>query len=474
MAEPPDEHATFKLDVPAGSAGSAALDTSQHVSLVAVTREGTKEHVLARGKSCTIGRGEDCELHVAEKSISRHHVRVTYSKGGELIAEDLGSANGTRIGGHVLGEGDTHIIVAGDVLQIGTVYVVVERVGLGAGASSAGAGASSTGPGASLSALVATSTGMDALHALVDRVAKSTLSVLLLGETGAGKEVLAQRIHDLSPRASRPFLKLNCAALSESLLESELFGHERGAFTGAVATKLGLLETADTGTIFLDEVGELPASLQAKLLRVLEERKVLRVGALKPKEIDVRFVAATNRDLVAEVEAGRFRRDLYFRLNGISLFIPPLRERASEIEPLALRFAAAAAKAQGRTVMPTFSMRARLALEAHPWPGNVRELKNVIERAIVLTDNDVLDEADVGLHGVPGASGSTAAPPMTTERATGALKEEVDALEHRRILDALASCDGNQTAAAKLLGISRGTLVSRLERFGVSRPRKKR
>jgi two-component system, NtrC family, response regulator AtoC len=455
--QPPDEHATLKLDAPSSS---FAVLESQRIAIVAVTREGTTQHVLARGKACTIGRGEDCELHVAERSISRQHVRLTYSAGGALVAEDLGSANGTRIGGRVLGKGETLAMAAGDVLQMGAVYVVVERVGLGAAATTPAA--------ATPSSLVATTTGMDALHALVDRVAKSVLSILLLGETGAGKEVLAQRIHDLSPRAARPFLKLNCAALSESLLESELFGHERGAFTGAVQAKPGLLETADTGTIFLDEVGELPLPLQAKLLRVLEDRKVLRVGALKSKDIDVRFVAATNRDLLAEVAAGRFRRDLYFRLNGITLFIPPLRERVSEIEPLALRFAAGAAKAQGRTTAPSFTMRARLALETQPWPGNVRELKNVIERTIVLTDKEVLDESDLGLEGTPGAG----APPAA-ERATGPLKEEIDTLEQRRILDALASCGGNQTQAAKLLGISRGTLVSRLERFGVSRPRKK-
>jgi transcriptional regulator of acetoin/glycerol metabolism len=186
------------------------------------------------------------------------------------------------------------------------------------------------------------------LDKLVDRLAAGTINVLLLGETGAGKEVFAEKIHRRSPRADKPFLRLNCAALSEQLLESELFGYEKGAFTGAVAAKPGLLETADGGTVFLDELADLPATLQAKLLRVLEDRAVLRVGALKPRAVDVRFVSATNRDLEIEMNRGAFRKDLYFRLGAATLMIPPLRERPSEIAPLAQRFVAQFAKQLGR------------------------------------------------------------------------------------------------------------------------------
>ena len=447
----PDEHATLRLDP---RARPGASDAPESVTVLVVTRDGKLEHVLSRGGTCVIGRSDTADLQVPDPSISRQHVRLSYSKEGVLLVEDLGSANGTAVGARVLAAGQSGELVPGDVLEIGAVFVVIDRVGLHAGDTPR-------------SVRRPPSSTMEALHALVARVAKSMLSVLVLGETGAGKEVLAQRLHDLSPRAARPLLRLNCAALAEQLLESELFGHERGAFTGAVQAKVGLLETADGGTIFLDEIGELPLSLQAKLLRVLEDRKVLRVGALKPKEIDVRFVAATNRDPLAEIAAGRFRQDLYFRLNGISIFIPPLRERIGEIEPLALKFAAAAAKAHGRSAAPTFTLRARLALETFPWPGNVRELKNVIERAVVLAESDVLDAADLGLGVVPGGSNAVVA------AQPGQLKDDVGALEQRRILDALAECDGNQTRAAKLLGISRGTLVSRLERFGVSRPRKK-
>jgi DNA-binding NtrC family response regulator len=429
-----DEQATLRLE---SSAEPEIPAPRARVTLVIVTREGKQEHVLERGASCTIGRADGCDVPVNDRSISRRHVKLSLANDGVVHVEDLGSANGTRVGQQKLGPGERGTLLPGDVLEIGSVFIVVDRVGL-----------RDTDPPRP----VATSSSMEVLQGLVTRVAKSNLSVLILGETGAGKEVLAARVHNLSPRAEKPFLKLNCAALAEQLLESELFGHERGAFTGAVQAKPGLLETADTGTIFLDEIGEMPLPLQAKLLRVLEDRQVLRVGALKPRTIDVRFVAATNRDLVAESAAGRFRQDLYFRLNGISLFLPPLRQRIAEIEPLALRFAS------GRT----FTDRARRALESYPWPGNVRELKNVIERAVVLSDREVLDAEDLGLE-------APKAPPAEA----GLLKDDVDALEQRRILDVLAQCEGNQTKAAKMLGISRGTLITRMEKFGVARPRKK-
>lgn len=448
----PDELATLRLD---SETGAGEGEAPAHVTLVVFKPDEKIEHVLARGETCTIGRSDECDVHVAHPSISRRHVRITHGDDGALFVEDLGSANGTTIGGNRLQPGERGAVKRGEVIALGKVFVVADRAGTHAG----GRIHSISGRGAERGA-----SPMAALEALVERVAKSTLSVLVLGETGAGKEVLAERIHQLSPRADKPLLRINCAALSEQLLESELFGHERGAFTGAVSSKMGLLESADGGTVFLDEVGELPLSTQAKLLRVLEDRKVLRVGGLKPKQVDVRFIAATNRDVLAQIAEGRFRQDLYFRLNGMSLFIPPLRSRVEEIEPLAKKFAAEAAKGRGRAAPPTFTRRAKAMLEGHAWPGNVRELRNVIERAIVLADGDVLDAEDLAL-----AMG----PSLEDAGGRGQLKEDVEALEHRRILAALAECDGNQTRAAKMLGIARGTLVSRLERFGVARPRKK-
>ncbi len=311
---------------------------------------------------------------------------------------------------------------------------------------------------------------MAALYRLVDRIAPSNINVLLLGETGVGKEVLSSELHRRSKRAKGPFLRLNCAALNESLLESELFGHVKGAFTSAIKDKEGLLESAQGGTVFLDEVGEMPASTQAKLLRVLEERKTTRVGALQPTPIDVRFIFATNRDLEAEVARGAFRSDLYFRVNGISLLIPPLRERVAEIEPLARQFLSAAAEREGRPV-PTLCADAIATLQAWPWPGNIRELKNVIDRALLLAGEETLHaEALVGLGPVPAA-------PRRDAEEGGApvsnLRDEREAAEKRAVLEALDKTDGNQTKAAELLGVSRRTLVTRLQQYGLTKSRKK-
>jgi transcriptional regulator with PAS, ATPase and Fis domain len=308
---------------------------------------------------------------------------------------------------------------------------------------------------------------MAALYRLVDRVAPSSINVLLLGETGVGKEVLASELHRRSKRASGPFLRLNCAALTESLLESELFGHEKGSFTGAIKQKQGLLEAARGGSVFLDEVGEMPASIQAKLLRVLEERKVTRVGATAPEAIDVRFIFATNRDLEAEVARGAFRADLYFRVNGISLVIPPLRERLGEIEPLARQFLGEAAKREGRPP-PELAPDALATLMAWPWPGNIRELKNVIDRSILMAGEGSLTAEALGLGVV-----ATARKELVSTGAASNLRDEREAAEKRAVLEALEKTDGNQTKAADMLGVSRRTLVSRLQQYGLTRPRKK-
>ena len=314
---------------------------------------------------------------------------------------------------------------------------------------------------------------MQQLHALIERVAAGNISVLLLGETGVGKEVFAETLHRRSPRAERPFLRLNCAAFSEALLESELFGHERGAFTGAVAAKPGLLETAEGGTVFLDEVGELPSTTQVKLLRVIEERCVQRIGSVKPLQIDVRFVSATNRDLEADVAAGRFREDLFFRLNGFSVLIPPLRERVSEIEPLARALLAADARSVGNARAPELSAEALHALRAYSWPGNIRELRNVMQRAALLCGGAAILPAHLPLEKMSmrvAASPPRERPPVERR---AALLDELESVERQRILDALSAVGGNQSKAAKLLGISRNTLMNRLNRLELPRPRKK-
>ncbi len=315
---------------------------------------------------------------------------------------------------------------------------------------------------------------MRALYDDATKAAAAPISVLVLGETGVGKEVLAQSIHRMSPRRDAPFLALNCAALSETLLESELFGSERGAFTGAVAMRTGLFESAQGGTVFLDEVGELPMVIQVKLLRVLEERRVMRVGGRTPIQVDVRFIAATNRDLEASIERGTFREDLYYRLAGITLTIPPLRERVSEIAPLAARFAKNGAAKLGRSGEVNLTDQARATLMGYRWPGNVRELKNVMERAVVLATSNVIDVEHIPTK-VTGSNERDSTPPSETSLVDSArsLKGEMVDLERKRIIEALEKCGGNQTAAAELLGMSRRTLVSRLSAYELPRPRKR-
>ena len=332
---------------------------------------------------------------------------------------------------------------------------------------------------------------MRRVYGLASSAARGAISVIILGETGVGKDVMAQEIHRMSPRAKAPFVAINCAAVSEGLLESELFGHEKGAFTGATETKAGLLESAPGGTVFLDEIGDMPPKLQATLLRVIQTRQVQRVGSVKTRPIDVRFIAATHRDLEAEIGAGRFRQDLYYRLNGITLTIPPLRERRSEILPLVRSFLAQFAREMGDKPAPEVSPEAARLLEAYSWRGNVREVRNVVERALLLCEgSEILPEhlpiesmaanaisfANVPAPGMtpppptPAAIPAAAPVPADFARPTAPMNAAED--EKERILRVLAECAGSQTRAAKVLGIARSTLIARLDEYGVPRPRK--
>jgi len=333
---------------------------------------------------------------------------------------------------------------------------------------------------------------MRRVYGLAGSAARGAISVIILGETGVGKDVMAQEIHRLSPRAKAPFVAINCAAVSEGLLESELFGHEKGAVTGATETKAGLLESAPGGTVFLDEIGDMPPKLQATLLRVIQTRQVQRVGSVKTRPIDVRFIAATHRDLEAEIASGRFRQDLYYRLNGITLNIPPLRERRSEILPLVRSFLAQFAREMGGDrPAPDVSPEAARLLEAYSWRGNVREVRNTVERALLLCEgSEILPEHlpiesmaanAISFANVP-APGMTPPPPTPVAlpaaapapgdigRPTAPVSAAED--EKERILRVLAECAGSQTRAAKVLGIARSTLIARLDEYGVPRPRK--
>jgi two-component system response regulator AtoC len=484
-----------------------------------MTQDGQRELVFYLGRAAhtfalpdagrvSVGRAPENDIQVDDPSVSRHHLCLHV--GATIQVEDLGSANGTYVvqsladaqesdddrtrrnkdalGSRLSVETPVPLKVR-DSLRLGSVFAelqVRERV-----ARSIPPGPAT--PEAPLFGDTVTDPRMIETYQLALRVARSDLTVLLTGETGVGKEILAETIHTNSSRATKPFLRLNCAALSESLLESELFGHERGAFTGALRSKNGLLEATNGGTVFLDEIGELPAGIQAKMLRVLEERRVTRVGSSSPRPIDVRFLAATNRDLKQDVALGKFRKDLLFRINAVAILLPPLRERLAEIAPLANYFLKQFCQ-KNRLRLPTISELALVRLRDHAWPGNVRELKNVIERAafvhsgkVLLPEHFVLDEIPFSVlsEGVPPTAADSTDLDVTNVmpmRVSGSSTRSLEIShtvslsaaedERQRVLAALASCGGNQTRAAKLLGFSRRTLVNRLRDYNLPRPKK--
>jgi len=302
--------------------------------------------------------------------------------------------------------------------------------------------------------LVAADPAMREVVAQLEKVAPTTATVLLVGESGTGKEVAARFLHRHSPREARPFVAVNCAAVSPQLIESEIFGHEKGAFTGAVDRRRGRFELADGGTLFLDEVSELPPELQAKLLRVLQERSFERVGGTRTIEVDVRMVAATNRDLDEEMAQGRFRQDLYHRLAVFPLRLPPLRERRGDILPLAAHLLARIGRELGRPEL-TISAEAEALLSSQDWPGNVRELGNALERAAILADGDSIEAFSFSL-------GSTT-PQSAAPALAGTLKE----VEREAIRGALAATDGHRKKAAEKLGIGLRTLYDKIKEYEI-------
>jgi DNA-binding NtrC family response regulator len=310
----------------------------------------------------------------------------------------------------------------------------------------------------SFSGVVAESPGMQEVLSVVRRVAATSATVLLTGESGTGKELVANLLHEHGRAPKGPFVAVNTAALPEGLLESELFGHAKGAFTGASRDRAGRFEDASGGTIFLDEIGEIPPSVQVRFLRVLQAREVTRVGENKTRPVDARVVAATNRDLEADVKSGRFREDLYWRLNVVRVRIPPLRERREDVLPLAERFATEAAARHG-VARPAFSRDAALALEAHDFPGNVRELQNVVERAVLLASDGVVHARELPFVVEPARAGA----------AEEGLDAAVEALERRLIAQALEKAGGVQTKAAAALGIGERVLRYKLAKYGIDR-----
>jgi two-component system response regulator HydG len=312
--------------------------------------------------------------------------------------------------------------------------------------------------------LLGHSAAMTRLLETVAQIAPTEATVLITGESGTGKELIAGAIHYNSLRKDGPFVKINCAALTESLLESELFGHEKGAFTGADRRKEGKFRQADGGTLFLDEVSEMSLGMQVKLLRVLQEREITRVGGSDVLAVDVRIIAATNRDLLQEIGQGRFRDDLYYRLNVVNLTVPPLRERREDIPLLAQHFLVRFAE-KNRKAIKGFAPRAMDRLLRHPWPGNVRELMNAVERGVVLARSEWLGEDDLALTLPGGAPPASAEPPG--EQALSVEGTSLEELERAAILKTLEDAGGNKSEAARRLGITRRTLHKKLKQYGL-------
>ena len=408
----------------------------------------------------TIGRASRCDVVVDSGSVSRHHANLTLGTiSGDIEIEDAGSSNGTFVDGVKLPPSHPVTLTVGVPFLIGAVTLMVQ--------TRAGSRREPT----TKSSLLA------ALEQSASRISLGRLSVVVIGESGVGKERFAERIHEMSPRRTASFVRIGCSAISEPLLDVELFGSE-------ASNKAGMLELADGGTAFFADVDQLPPTLQQKLVRAIEDASVRRINAARARPIDVRYVASTSRALAAEVEAGRFRRDLYFRLAGATFAIPALRERKDEVLPLAEQFVTAAAAPLGRSF--TFSEDAKQWLTGYDWPGNIRELRNACERAVLLATGMLIEShhlttIDDTSRRANDASARriTTVPPPPGIRAPSAgdmpaqVRATVAELEKQRILEALERCAGNQTRAAEVLGISRRTLINRLDEYGIARPRKR-
>jgi len=513
-------------------------ESAREAWLVISSAGGVRAIPLPRQPKIVIGRMHTCDIVIEDESVSRQHAAL-HDSGNGLSIEDLGSRNKTKVMGRSLGRGETAPIAVGSVVEIGYATMFVQ-MGRPAGARASSPGMPGASPHVAAASAIILDPTMQRLYALLDVIAPSPLNVMVLGETGTGKEVFAEAIHNGSRRAHAPLLRINCAALSGSLLESELFGHEKGSFTGALGAKAGLFEAGDGGTVFLDEIGELPVDTQAKLLRVIERGEVIRLGSVQPRRVDVRYVAATNRDLQQLIAENKFRSDLFFRLNGFTVTLPPLRKRRKEIVPLARFFLDRAAQGRQYQLGPP----AEGALEAYPWPGNVRELKNIVERALVLagpsgriepshlqlpdpttgqdqgyvsypslnpasSSNDIplgpndtipptpyagtphlgsgayntappgwappqgMPQQGMPPQGMMGPTPGFGVPAVNPNMNPNDLRAQRESWERQQIVTALERTSGNQKEAAILFGISRRTLINKIEAYGIARPRKR-
>lgn len=410
----------------------------------------------SRGKSAEIRKGvakvgssSACDLVLDDRSVSRIHFEVTVGPRGFRL-RDLGSTNGTLASGLRIVDAE---IPSGTTVVVGASAVRIERAGEALSLPPAS-------PRTSFGGLLGRSVAMRQIYAVLERIAPSDATVLVRGETGTGKEVVARSIHDASPRKRGPFVAVDCGAIPENLFESELFGHARGAFTGAATDRAGVFEEAQGGTLFLDELGELPSSLQPKLLRALETRTVRRVGTNVEKAVDVRVVAATNRPLEQAVNDGTFREDLYYRLAVVEIVLPPLRERPGDIAELAEHFY----RQRGRTgaLPPSFLD----ALARRPFPGNVRELRHTVERALLLggLDDPAPETVPRAAEVVPDALADMAALRLPLKEAREAWTEQFELIYAKNVLE---RADGNVTRAAELAGVNRRFMQRLMARLGM-------
>ncbi|MCE9574863.1 MAG: sigma 54-interacting transcriptional regulator [Deltaproteobacteria bacterium] len=392
-----------------------------------------------RSRRLRIGSSVDADVIVEDPTVSRIHCEFEIGPDG-LTLRDLGSTNGTYVGGAAVKE---VVVAPGALITLGSCRITIEDEA-----------AVEVPTLAAFGSAIAASASMQQVFALLARLAPSEVTITLIGETGTGKDVLARAVHEASARSSGPFAVFDCGSVTSTLIESELFGHERGAFTGAVAERAGAFERAAGGTLFLDEVGEMPLELQPRLLRALEQREVRRVGGGTEIPVDVRVIAATNRDLATEVGAGRFRQDLYFRLSAAVVQVPPLRDRKDDLAHLVERLLGEV----GRPVRVTPAALAALA--SYDWPGNVRELRNVLTTAAAMIDGDLLDVRHLMF-------------PTTSVKREPSLDElplagqSLEALERAAIRQTLEHESGNRTRTAKVLGIAPSTLYEKIKKYGL-------
>ncbi len=440
------------------SAGNTVAQVSEPTRLAPAQvriKQGTKEtlHRL-QSDTFTVGKDKGCDLSIDDKFLSARHLKVTRRDGLFNVA-DLSSTNGTWLGNARVQQVDVPLFTQ---LRIGETELTLEPVGAGTRRDTAYFG------------MIGSDPAVRHLSELIERVAPSQAAVTIMGESGTGKELVARAVHARSTRAERPFIPINCAAISKELIESELFGHEKGAFTGATNARKGAFEEADGGTLFLDEIGELPLDLQAKLLRALESGEIKRVGASKPQVVDVRIVAATNRDLLSRAKDGSFREDLYYRLCVIPLVLPPLRNRRGDIVALTEHFVRLyTPKGQNVRLHPMTLAK----LESHTWPGNIRELRNVIHRAMLLRKGlhiepaDLFFDAEAALTVKDGDLSGVVIP--VPDFPTGTSLESMLAQIERRLIEYyLRKLDNNREKLAKELAIGRSTLFKRLKEWGLT------